>query len=370
MGKLGDKNVVYVLHEYGDLRHYLGLSCLCDSVGVKIVFHEFGVTRQLAKGLFKFKPKLVLRAFRNFAFLLWLLIFARRPQIVVIGVAPFDFRVAVLRYIAAAHNAFWHTSWPYWTSLTSSLVPKPVVWNWSIAHWENFLHQISGIFFVTRSAQLAFHEAFRQLPATSYVVHHSFDEALFYPGTYEDHSSIFRVVYAGRICASKGFDKVLDIVSQSPKSIRFYFAGQISSDIELGSSNYDNVHFVGTLSRVELAKLFRSCQVFLSPSRNSKGWTEAFGISLIEAMACGVIPIATLQPGPIEILSDRFSDLLFTEDDYVTGAMAMIERFQQDKSLFIGYQKGIINLAQAYASKNIAERWRPVLEQIPPRRSI
>lgn len=58
----------------------------------------------------------------------------------------------------------------------------------------------------------------------------------------------------------------------------------------------DKVFFAGGVSNEELPKFYDMCDVFVLPSLN-----EAYGIVLIEAMACGKPVISTNLPGPAEV---------------------------------------------------------------------
>ncbi len=56
----------------------------------------------------------------------------------------------------------------------------------------------------------------------------------------------------------------------------------------------DRVHFAGRLSREDLVRAYRSMDVFAFPSTNR---AEAFGLVVLEAMACGVPIVASELPG-------------------------------------------------------------------------
>ncbi len=63
-------------------------------------------------------------------------------------------------------------------------------------------------------------------------------------------------------------------------------------------------------SRSELPALLEGCGILLFPSRS-----EGYPLSLVEAMACGLAPVATAIPGVIEVVSDRRSGRLAPPDD-------------------------------------------------------
>ena len=56
----------------------------------------------------------------------------------------------------------------------------------------------------------------------------------------------------------------------------------------------------GILNESQMGELYRACDCFVLPTRG-----EAFGLSLLEAMACGVPIITTRYSGHREIVSEE-----------------------------------------------------------------
>ena len=67
------------------------------------------------------------------------------------------------------------------------------------------------------------------------------------------------------------------------------------------------VEFSGGLSGPELIRAYQNADLFILPSTNSN---EAFGLVLIEAMACGVPVIASDLPGVRRVFNDHEHGLL------------------------------------------------------------
>jgi glycosyltransferase involved in cell wall biosynthesis len=66
-----------------------------------------------------------------------------------------------------------------------------------------------------------------------------------------------------------------------------------------------------TYRRRELPSLLADAEVLIHPS-----WTEGFSLALVEAMACGLVPIATRSGGSAAVVvSDETGVLLRTDDD-------------------------------------------------------
>lgn len=72
------------------------------------------------------------------------------------------------------------------------------------------------------------------------------------------------------------------------------------------------VEFSGGLSGTELIRSYQNADLFILPSINSN---EAFGLVLIEAMACGVPVIASDLPGVRRVFNDHEHGLLIKPND-------------------------------------------------------
>ncbi|WP_415879640.1 glycosyltransferase [Methylomonas sp. TEB] len=88
---------------------------------------------------------------------------------------------------------------------------------------------------------------------------------------------------------------------------------------ELGISKH--IEWRGAAPHDAVVKELSSAALYVHASRmDSSGQTEAFGIALIEAQACGLPVIATRSGGIAEALSERETGFLYDEDDYVSLA--------------------------------------------------
>jgi alpha-1,3-mannosyltransferase len=115
------------------------------------------------------------------------------------------------------------------------------------------------------------------------------------------------LLYVGRLAANKQVDKLLEFVAalqQAGQARHLHIVGDdfdgLSAALQqqiasLGIGEHAHLH--GYLSRDELQALIRRCGYFVSASRY-----EGFGMSMIEAMAAGLIPYVQAN--------DSFSELI------------------------------------------------------------
>ncbi len=99
-------------------------------------------------------------------------------------------------------------------------------------------------------------------------------------------------LWAGRIAPEKNLEDFLELELPGSKVV----CGTGPSEAEL-KGRYPEVHWLGALERAELARVYASADVLVSP-----GKTETFGHVLLEAMACGTPVAAYPLPGTSAIV--------------------------------------------------------------------
>lgn len=108
-----------------------------------------------------------------------------------------------------------------------------------------------------------------------------------------------RVCYAGKISTAKGIPELLaalEVLHHDNPTAGFHvtLAGGCTDDDlkERLSTLPDYIHYIGQIPQTELAKVFRTNDIFVLPS-----FYEGLNLASIEAMASGLIPLCTNLPG-------------------------------------------------------------------------
>jgi glycosyltransferase involved in cell wall biosynthesis len=122
------------------------------------------------------------------------------------------------------------------------------------------------------------------------------DTELFHP----DHDPAVQLprpvyLYVGRIAVEKNLEAFLTVpLARGSKLV-------IGDGPALGrlKARHPDVHFVGALQGLELARHYVSGDVFVFPSR-----TDTFGLVLLEALASGLPVAAYPVPGPLDVIGD------------------------------------------------------------------
>jgi glycosyltransferase involved in cell wall biosynthesis len=145
-----------------------------------------------------------------------------------------------------------------------------------------------------------------------------------------------RIVYAGRLDINKGLDTLIDAVRalrENPARLTFIGDGPDRAAIEarvVTAGISQLVNFAGALPPDRLGAALRDHDVLVLASRATPTWKEQFGRVLIEAMACGVIPVGSDSGAIPEVIGD--AGLIFPTDD-VGALAAALDRLMTDTTL-------------------------------------
>jgi glycosyltransferase involved in cell wall biosynthesis len=115
----------------------------------------------------------------------------------------------------------------------------------------------------------------------------------------------FLVASVSRLVAWKGVRVVLEALGGLPRRVRCVVIGEGPDERALrrlasASGIEDRVRFMGRVRHADLPLLLAQCDLFVQPSIGE----EAFGISVVEAMACGLPVLASNNGGLPEIVVD------------------------------------------------------------------
>lgn len=179
-----------------------------------------------------------------------------------------------------------------------------------------------------------------------------------------------RIAQIGRYSPPKGVafgSAALNNVLRRHPSVRVTFAGTgAPPENVLGSFDpavRDRVEVRPRYERSELPAILEGHQIKLFPTLQ-----EGFGMALVEAMACGLAPVATMTGGPREIVQDEVNGLLVPPRDTEAIENAL-ERLIADPALLGRLRRSAYESAQAYPWRRIAERTVSLYEEAIERKN-
>jgi len=142
----------------------------------------------------------------------------------------------------------------------------------------------------------------------------------------------FRVLYAGQIHPYKGVKYAVEAVNslskRHPVQLRVAGGGDEAYTKELKEIAGPNIVFLGRIEREDLIKEYQEADAFVFPSV----WREPFGLTHLEAMACGTPVVSTDNGGQREFLVHEGNSLLVDPENSHSIADAL-ERLYNDPAL-------------------------------------
>lgn len=117
---------------------------------------------------------------------------------------------------------------------------------------------------------------------------------------------------------------------------------------DFDASLHPRIEVVPRFERLDLPRLLEGCAVKLFPTL-----ADGFGLGLLEAMACGLAPVATATDGPSDIVTDGCDGLIVPPRD--AGAIEQaLERLHADRDLLARLQRAAWRRAQSFDWESIA----------------
>jgi glycosyltransferase involved in cell wall biosynthesis len=110
----------------------------------------------------------------------------------------------------------------------------------------------------------------------------------------------------------------------------------------------DRLTVVPGYDRRALAPLLRDSHLLLFPSRS-----EGFSLALVEAMACGLAPVASDIGGAHDLLSGGSAGVLVSPGD-ASGFASTLDRLIHDRNLLDSMRRSASDLAQSYSWNAVA----------------
>jgi len=167
-------------------------------------------------------------------------------------------------------------------------------------------------------------------PALNYVAtaYHGIDVKSFKPN-FEKKDNHF--VFLGTLSENKGIDIAVWFANQL--GAKLTIAGEIREEdksfLEKEVMKYidgEQIKFIGEIGHTEKVSLLGSASALLFPSR----WNEAFGLVMIESLACGT-PVIALNNGAVaEVLKDGKTGFIVEDELSFGEAMKKVDEISRE----------------------------------------
>lgn len=126
-------------------------------------------------------------------------------------------------------------------------------------------------------------------------------------------------------------------------------AGSIEQDLKLISN--DSVYFKGKIEQNSVPSFLQSMDIFLNTTE-----FESFGMSTIEAMACGVPVVAHNSGGASEIINHNVTGILYAPNEVDNVAKALLELIMNPNNAKNMAEKARLCVQQNYELAKISQK--------------
>ena len=232
---------------------------------------------------------------------------------------------------------------------------------------------------ITVNSKAAEHEILSRFPEIKNklrVIPMGIDTKIFKPKNvrkkfikYKDNKII---LFVGRLNEQKGVEyllKAMPKVISRLKNAKLLIVGEgdykeylerITNELDL--NNF--IEFLGSKSHGEISDYYNLAKAVVLPAVTSKIGTEAFGLVLIEAMACGTCVIGSSSGGIKNVINDGVNGLIFREKDsneLADKIIKVLEDTQLRKRLI---SKGLIFSRRNYNWEVISKKFLRIYDDL------
>ena len=183
------------------------------------------------------------------------------------------------------------------------------------------------------------------------VIHPPTDTEFFSP---DDRPPKAYCLMVSALSPYKRIDIAIDACSSLGLELRI--VGEGPERVSLQDRDDANVQLLGRVDNLELRDLYRGASCFLQPG------VEDFGISSVEALACGCPVVALGRGGILDIVDDGVHGVLYSEPDNSSALASAI-----DKSTSIRFNKTILRRrAETFSVASFENQLKELLDLRSP----
>jgi L-malate glycosyltransferase len=199
-----------------------------------------------------------------------------------------------------------------------------------------------------------------------------------FPYVKKDYFAGHIILSVGRLIDWKG---TIYLINAMPKIIRTFpdtkllIAGSGPEQESLSHKVHEHgldqhVTFLGVVDDKTLLSLYHAADVFVLPSINKDGKTEALGVVLLEAMASGCPVIGSNVGGIPDIITDGENGFLVPEQDPHGLAEKIILLLSDERLREKFRSQGLIRVQQSFSWDRIADDFSQIFERVLSTRTL
>lgn len=182
-------------------------------------------------------------------------------------------------------------------------------------------------------------------------------EAFPYSGDAEDY-----LLIAGRIVPEKGFKEAVELAKATGD--RLFIIGPVYPDQQGYFDQYikphlnDKILYLGPMEQSQLVKYYQKAKAFVTPIQ----WEEPFGLTTIEAMACGTPVISFRRGAAPEIIKNNKTGYVVAGLHDMADAVRKIDRINRADCR--------LHVEQNFSNQNMIDNYEAVFQNIISRNKL
>jgi len=363
--KITNSKEIIILHNLNGKPYYEAIEYYAKQNNLTISYYESSIFKLFVRDIIKnsFSLHTIQRSLKNL-FFRFKVPFIKNKTII-LGMAPYDFRIIWYRLLMKNNQLIYSTSWPFWDD--DNNIPRKYGFLTPIFKlgWKQFIEDKKlKIVTVTKATHEGLINNF-QIHGYITQIYHTMDLAKFTTNEKRDLNNKIRILFVGSLIKQKGLDTLVHIINAlNPLKYEFSIVGdgEYKKSIEYIFER-DNVSYHGYIgTKDKLSKIFKSHHIFLNPSVKTKKWQELFGIVNIEAMATGLVVIASNHIGPSEIITNGVNGFL-VEEKKPEQIMNILSRLENNPSEYYRISQNAKVKAAEFDIKNISQKWSLIIDE-------
>jgi len=179
-------------------------------------------------------------------------------------------------------------------------------------NWQKFKHfadkalvGAKKVLFPSGAVRDRFLNTYPEYEDKTIVNHHGYDDNVFFPNpNYKWSPSPTKLVTVGAVDSSKGLHTLAKAMEILGEHYNLTWVGSCK-DLDNVKNQYPHINFVGQKSHQDMAEILRGSDIGVLAS---EGVFEAFGLSALECMACGLPIVLSDMPCFREFTDSKFRE--------------------------------------------------------------
>ncbi|KZZ06693.1 hypothetical protein A3746_16565 [Oleibacter sp. HI0075] len=276
-----------------------------------------------------------------------------KNEVVIIGMAPWDFRILWFLMLKSTINVIYHTSWHTWSDFEVPRRYGPL--NFILrALWRRFLARRNvRVVAIHGEVAKSISRYFDGINIEIEVIPHSIS-----PEFLVERECVVsdkkKLLFVGELSRKKGvldFSEYLINSNFDDCFLTVVGDGDLREEV-VRLASVGGIRYEGKVrDRTVLANIYSNNDFLIVPSIRVAGWEELFGMVIIEALAAGLVVISTDHIGPKTIFFGHDYPV-FGEGEYETmmrfiESLNPVDRMQllsAGKEIAMGYTPDVVDM--------------------------